>query len=628
MKNDLQMAEENIKEGMDELSALKTVLKWEIQHLLQRLAETGEEGLVLTVSVSDGDITELGSLGGQGFLSVSDLENLKLEFLSYCQGLGEGANSVKSQPTDTVSANRKVETSLRERRKRKKKTYLQRTKLPRIDGKIEGRESNSATSNDKKITSDDEKCEDLPLTHSTSSSFRSRRKGNPHKMISSWTESTFSAGLLSCQNKQDMGSSDECDLPDVTADRVSVEKVQNSGQFGENDLKQETIPYDSESSDVINNQTGSVLKNTLSNQTGSRFSDILDDQNGLVFKDLLDNQTGSVLGSFSGAKSESVEQISGSNILKDEESSLSDSCGTDAMADSLYFDKGASFPETGCLLSDLNQKEKGITDFQSSLHKTKGQIDDALSSDENILLAGRFAPVFPAFESQKQSNVETENSNSSILKTFGKSSLCSPSSGKKKSAKRVLDQRIPKSSPKYSFKGGETTVNLSERKKHFKPISQDENPAETALLDASKLGIGRYHCPMCLQTTRDRHDLKRHLRTHAKDKPFKCKYCGKEFTRKWDVENHEVKFHKEGEPVLLTPPTNTKRNGKSKNEPCFEMSYEQLVEFLLIQKNIPVPIRTSKENESEVDSAVPSRNSAVSGKEDETGPNEFETTGS
>lgn len=125
------------------------------------------------------------------------------------------------------------------------------------------------------------------------------------------------------------------------------------------------------------------------------------------------------------------------------------------------------------------------------------------------------------------------------------------------------------------------------RKKGFKPVPPDENPAETALLDSSKLGVGRYKCPMCGQTTRDRHDLKRHLRTHTKEKPYKCSLCGKKFTRKWDLENHFTR-HNKSERDDANSKIGKQFNKTVEASNSEVLTYEKLVCKLLREKNISV----------------------------------------
>lgn len=109
--------------------------------------------------------------------------------------------------------------------------------------------------------------------------------------------------------------------------------------------------------------------------------------------------------------------------------------------------------------------------------------------------------------------------------------------------------------------------------KGFKAPAGDEDPFETALLDTSKLGVGRYQCPVCYLITRDRHDLKRHLRTHTKEKPFQCSECLKKFTRKWDLAHHYQHVHDKL--------TDVKIKEKRLHPVTSEESYSRLVQKLL-----------------------------------------------
>ncbi|XP_060602741.1 uncharacterized protein LOC132755833 [Ruditapes philippinarum] len=75
-----------LHKGPEFCQAVKFVIKLQISTLLQQLAESGEESVVLTANVLEGTADHLGSNRGAGFLE--DHEQLQKQFLSYCAETG------------------------------------------------------------------------------------------------------------------------------------------------------------------------------------------------------------------------------------------------------------------------------------------------------------------------------------------------------------------------------------------------------------------------------------------------------------------------------------------------------------------------------------------------------------
>lgn len=87
---------ENLAQTMSTLAAdsrdmktsLRLMLKYEIQSLLNRLSDLGEESVLLLANTSDGTSGHLGSLKSNNFLTACNKHNVNLKdnFLKYCSG--------------------------------------------------------------------------------------------------------------------------------------------------------------------------------------------------------------------------------------------------------------------------------------------------------------------------------------------------------------------------------------------------------------------------------------------------------------------------------------------------------------------------------------------------------------
>ncbi|XP_052759606.1 zinc finger protein with KRAB and SCAN domains 1-like isoform X2 [Mya arenaria] len=81
--NASQMEQEVLREIPGYKAILKSVLKSQIQFLMEQMSDqTGEESVVLTASIHDGSMCALGSTTGRGFMDGKD--EIKAQFLGYC----------------------------------------------------------------------------------------------------------------------------------------------------------------------------------------------------------------------------------------------------------------------------------------------------------------------------------------------------------------------------------------------------------------------------------------------------------------------------------------------------------------------------------------------------------------
>ena len=69
-------------------------------------------------------------------------------------------------------------------------------------------------------------------------------------------------------------------------------------------------------------------------------------------------------------------------------------------------------------------------------------------------------------------------------------------------------------------------------------------PNDDSDFGATKHQNGGYSCHYCSKFMKDKNDMRRHIRTHTREKLFQCSFCGKSFIQKNNLKVHMLSVHK------------------------------------------------------------------------------------
>ncbi|XP_052813836.1 uncharacterized protein LOC128240890 [Mya arenaria] len=524
--------------------SLRTVLKWEIQHLLHRLSETGEETLLLTANTREFHVAGLGSEKGCEFLNSTNVAEIKSKFLSFCTACGDDSDDsfplkyFQWASCDVATARNTYLKSIKRKRNsiqgsaKRKKLAPQHRLSHQLTGRNHGHGDNAQEITRRKgiPVKCEPQFESEDLNFEQENCLENEESGVENELIYNSFREKFLKLNFPGENSysDDQGSTHRNATCRSNAtcrtNATSICEGECKG-LNENDVESFGIVHTSQDMKACSNNDNTAMACS----SGESLSLLTNrDEHGISsLSDFMSLIQTSEISDIPKTCQNTKSLIS---VLKP---NLHMKIKLDSSGDSPV-GKGYKTPKKKSQKkSKLRKRSKQLSPFKSSrVVKQESELDSN---------AVHVKQEFDDMDSYTNNNDEmetgtlTSQSNSSVKQ--------SPSKSKHSKSRRPV---TPKSLKNFNADIKDEPSSQSYVRppgKLFKSPAVDEPSHETALLDITKLAVGRYQCPVCYLTTRDRHDLKRHLRTHSKEKPYQCVLCDRKFTRRWDFENHLLQKH-------------------------------------------------------------------------------------
>ncbi|KAL3877594.1 hypothetical protein ACJMK2_035290 [Sinanodonta woodiana] len=547
------------EESVEFKKLFQRVLKYEIKTLLERLADTGEESLIVLASATEGSSTHLGSMKGEGFAGIQDLEELKSQFLHFCMGChvdGSDTNIVKMpKQEDTDVPVMYIKTEPEEENSEVGNLVTVQGKMPtNLDLKLTNEEPSEKGRLRKikpKIMQEKRQHRQQhigwPYLSSASSFIRQGSCSSRHESGSSFVSQVLPTGPL-IQNQCHIKNS--CDLGKRTESKKQLDTNINSNvklstestKFKEPSQNKEPQPImykedtHEEKLSTVNKELhheGSVENLTRMTELYTHITGNENPSHSVGNKDAAGSSYHSGLGSTQdGCQSRSVLSNSASNVSVKLEDVINRLVEVREVG---FVDKGAQFQmsHTETSLSSSQRRsgsEPGLTDlpktsqYDINIPRSSQPESTGLAGLSNVINSNNMRVSGPIFPGNGRLSCSSDLSQCSENET-------SISESRVTGTNIELDDNTAE-----QFSDERTNRHQNALNAAFIDCLEQEISKKNAFKSIGRL----YKCKLCHKILQCKSSIDTHWRLHTGEKPFVCQVCGRAFSNSSNLQKHRV----------------------------------------------------------------------------------------